>query len=269
MSLETLADGSRQRPSGSLDEFSPYPPIADYAFLSDCEVTALVAPSGSVEWMCLPKMDGPSVFGAMLDRDAGWFRFGPDDVDVPSDRRYLPGTMVLETSWDCGQGWLVVRECLVMGPWQHDHPDGSTHIRPPTDYDAEHMLLRTVRCVDGQAQLTLDCVPAFDYGRQHARWRHTDRGYTQAVIEPEGLDLTLTLTSDIRLGLEGSGARGRTLLKEGDTRFCALSWGTAASRRATRTPTGGWSGPRTTGSTGWPAAASPTTAGAATWPAAR
>src|SRR6266700_597513 len=193
--------------AGSFDEFSPFPPIADYAFLSDCEVTALVAPSGSVEWMCLPKMDGPSVFGAVLDRDAGWFRFGPDDVAVPSDRRYLPGTMVLETSWDCGQGWLVVRECLVMGPWQHDHPHGSTHVRPPTDYDAEHLLLRTVRCVDGQAQLTLDCVPAFDYGRQHARWRHTERGYTQAVVEPEGLDLTLTLTSDIRLGLEGSSAR--------------------------------------------------------------
>ena len=133
MPLEALADSSRQRQAGNFDEFSAYPPIADYAFLSDCEVTALVAPSGSVEWMCLPKMDGPSVFGSMLDRDAGWFRFGPDDVSVPSDRRYLPGTMVLETSWDCGEGWLVVRECLVMGPWQHDHPDGSTHIRPPTD----------------------------------------------------------------------------------------------------------------------------------------
>ena len=77
MPLEALSDSSRQRPFGSFDEFSPYPPIADYAFLSDCEVTALVAPSGSVEWMCLPKMDGPSVFGALLDRDAGWFRFGP------------------------------------------------------------------------------------------------------------------------------------------------------------------------------------------------
>src|SRR6201993_4176343 len=151
-------------------EFSASPPIADYAFLSDCEVTALVAPSGAVEWMSLPRMDCPSVFGALLDRDAGWFRFGPEDMTVPADRRYLPGTMVLETSWDCGEGWLVVRECLVMGPWQHDHPDGSTHIRPPTDYDAEHMLLRTVRCVDGQAQLTLDCVPAFDYGRQHVPW---------------------------------------------------------------------------------------------------
>jgi len=97
------------------------------------------------------------------------------------------------------------------------------------------MLLRTVRCVHGQVQLTMDCVPVFDYGRQHARWRHTDHGYTdhgytdhgytQAVIEPPGLDLRLTLTSDVRIGLEQSGARARTLLKEGDTRFCALSWG--------------------------------------------
>ncbi len=47
---------------------NPFPPIADYGFLSDCEVSALVAPSGNVEWMCLPRMDGPSVFAAMLDR---------------------------------------------------------------------------------------------------------------------------------------------------------------------------------------------------------
>src|SRR5207237_6617240 len=62
---------------------SPFPPIADYGFLSDCEVTALVAPSGNVEWLCLPRMDSPSVFAAMLDRDAGGFRFGPGEVSVP------------------------------------------------------------------------------------------------------------------------------------------------------------------------------------------
>ena len=78
---------------------SPYPPIADYAFLSDCEVSALVAPSGSVEWMCLPRMDGPSVFGAMLDRDAGGFKVAPMGQRVPAGRRYLPGTNVLETTW--------------------------------------------------------------------------------------------------------------------------------------------------------------------------
>ena len=59
---------------------SPFAPIADYAFLSDCESSALIAPSGNVEWMCLPRMDSPSVFGALLDRHAGGFRLGPADV---------------------------------------------------------------------------------------------------------------------------------------------------------------------------------------------
>src|SRR5215212_3083756 len=70
---------------------SPFPPIAEYAFLSDGEVTAHVAPSGNVEWLCVPRLDSPSVFGAMLDRDAGGFRLGPEGVQVPAARRYLPG----------------------------------------------------------------------------------------------------------------------------------------------------------------------------------
>ena len=66
-------------------------PIGDYGFLSDGEVTALVAPGGDVDWMCLPRMDSPSVFGAILGRHAGRFRLGPSDVSVPAARRYLPG----------------------------------------------------------------------------------------------------------------------------------------------------------------------------------
>ena len=65
---------------------SPFPPIADYGFLSDCETCALVAPSGAIEWMCLPRFDGPSVFAALLDRDAGTFRLGPADTMVPVAR---------------------------------------------------------------------------------------------------------------------------------------------------------------------------------------
>jgi GH15 family glucan-1,4-alpha-glucosidase len=211
--------------TGRPGEFSAYPPIADYGFLSDCEVTALVAPSGAVEWMCLPRLDCPSVFGALLDRRTGSFTFGPEDAEVPADRRYLPGTMVLETSWDCGGGWIIVRDCLVMGPWRHEHPERTRHIRPPTDYDAEHTLLRTVRCVNGAVQLAFDCEPVFGYGTERGRWERTDSGYHQAVARDDANDLALTLTSDIRFGLEGPSARGRTLLREGDTRFCALSWG--------------------------------------------
>ncbi|MBO0833114.1 MAG: glycoside hydrolase family 15 protein, partial [Actinobacteria bacterium] len=175
--------------------------------------------------MCLPRMDSASVFGAILDRDAGRFRFGPENVFEPADRRYLPGTLVVETSWDCDEGWIIVRDCLLMGPWRHEHPGRSSHIRPPTDYDAEHTLLRTVRCVQGSAQLVMDCEPVFGYGQVRGSWRHTDRGYYQASITPEESDLTLTLTSDIRIGLEGPSARARTLLHEGDTKYVALSWG--------------------------------------------
>src|SRR6478735_8714201 len=127
--------------SGQLSpEQSPFPPIADYGFLSDCESFALVAPSGSIEWLCLPRLDSPSVFGALLDRDAGNFRLGPADVTVPAARRYLPGTMVLETSWGTKTGWVIVRDVLLIGPWHHESELSHTHRRPPTDYDADHVL---------------------------------------------------------------------------------------------------------------------------------
>jgi alpha,alpha-trehalase len=204
---------------------SAFPAIADYAFLSDCEVTALVAQSGNVEWLCLPRLDSPSIFGAILDRGAGGFRLGPSDVMVPAARWYLPGTMVLETSWGTRTGWVIVRDALLIGPWHHRDGDLSrTHHRPPTDYDADHVLLRTVRCVNGEVQIGLDCEPMSDYGQSPADWSYTDRGYHQGIARCSGTDVHLTLTTDMRLGFEGGRAIARTLLKEGETRFCALSW---------------------------------------------
>jgi GH15 family glucan-1,4-alpha-glucosidase len=206
---------------------SPFPPIADYGFLSDCEVGALVAPSGNVEWLCLPRFDSPSVFGAILDRDAGGFRFGPADIRVPAARRYLPGTMVLETTWGSPNGWIIVRDVLLIGPWRGDVTDLDGHRRAPTDYDAEHVLLRSVRCVNGEMQLTIDCEPVFEYGRTLGRWSYTGQGLRQGVCRADGTDVALTLTTDLNIGFEGPRAIGRTLIKEGQTRFCALSWGSA------------------------------------------
>ncbi|MEX2253628.1 MAG: glycoside hydrolase family 15 protein [Thermoleophilaceae bacterium] len=203
---------------------SPFPPIGQYAFLSDCETTALVAPSGNVEWMCLPRMDSPSVFGALLDRDAGVFRVGPADVDVPADRRYLPGTMVLETSWGTRGGWIIVRDVLLIGPWHHEQDRSNTHKRSPTDYDADHVLLRHVRCVNGEVQVHLDCEPVFDYGREYAEWEYTGPAYHEGLARCESADVAVKLTTDMNLGFEGPRATARTLMKEGDSRYCALSW---------------------------------------------
>ncbi len=203
---------------------SPFPPIADYGFLSDCETTALVAPDGNVEWMCLPRMDSPSIFGSVLDRDAGGFKLGPADVDVPAQRRYLPGTMVLETSWGTKGGWIVVRDVLLIGPWHHENERSTTHRRSPTDYDADHVLLRMVRCVNGEVQVNLDCEPVFDYGRSFATWEYAGGGYHEAVAKSENSDIELCLTTDMNLGIEGPRATARTMMHEGDTLFCALSW---------------------------------------------
>jgi alpha,alpha-trehalase len=203
---------------------SAFPPIAQYGFLSDCETGALVAPSGNVEWLCLPRFDSPSVFGAVLDRDAGVFRLGPDAVDVPADRRYLPGTNVLETSWGTRGGWIIVRDVLLIGPWHHEHERSHTHRRSPTDYDADHVLLRLVRCVNGEVQVNLDCEPSFDYGRATAGWEYTGPGYHEARAAAEGTDVFLRLNTDMRVGFEGPRATARTLMKEGDTLFVALSW---------------------------------------------
>jgi GH15 family glucan-1,4-alpha-glucosidase len=211
--------GSHPAPGGS-----PFPPIADYGFLSDCEVAALIAPSGNVEWMCLPRMDGPSIFAAMLDRDAGSFRLGPADAVVPAGRRYLPGTMVLETTWGLPSGWAVVRDVLLIGPWRHADGRSATHRRVPSDFSSERVLLRTVRCLNGVLDVVLECEPAFDYGRQRGAWRYTGSGYgrAEAVL---GEERQFELTTDLNLGFEGPRAVARRRLRAGEQVFCALSWG--------------------------------------------
>jgi GH15 family glucan-1,4-alpha-glucosidase len=202
-------------------------PIGDYGFLSDGEVSLLMAPAGSVDWMCVPRFDAPSVFGSLLGKRAGTFRVAPLDVRVPADRRYLPGTMILETSWGTSTGWMIVRDALLIGPWHHHDDRSETYRRTPNDYEAEHVLLRTVRCVSGEVQTIVDCEPVLEYGSTPVRWEYTGDSYHQARATARDSNVALTLTTDMLLGFEGGQANARTLLKAGDTRYVALSWGGA------------------------------------------
>jgi GH15 family glucan-1,4-alpha-glucosidase len=169
-------------------------------------------------------MDGPSIFAAVLDRDAGSFRLGPADVSVPAGRRYLPGTMVLETTWDTPTGWAVVRDVLLIGPWHHGIARSESHRRVPSDHDAEKVLLRTVRALSGWIDFALDCAPVFDYGRLPAQWQHVGDGYGQAEASAGDDQATIRLTTDLNLGFEGPRAMARRRLRAGEQVFCALSW---------------------------------------------
>jgi GH15 family glucan-1,4-alpha-glucosidase len=204
-------------------------PIGDYGFLSDGEVSALVAPGGSVDWMCVPRFDAPSAFGSILGSRAGSFKIAPLEALVPAARRYLPGTMILETSWGTTSGWMIVRDVLLIGPWHHSTDRSATYRRTPTDYEAEHVLLRTIRCVSGEVQTIMDCEPVLDYGKAPVQWEYTGDSYHQGRATSTDSNVALTLTTDMFLGFEGGQASARTLLKEGDTRFVALSWGGGAA----------------------------------------
>ncbi len=199
---------------------SPFTPIADYAFLSDCHTGALVAPDGTVDWLCVPRFDSPSVFGSLLDRGGGGFRLGPFGINVPSGRVYEPGTNTLVTAWKTQTGWAIVRDALTMGP-RRGEDTITPHTRPPADEDAEHMLVRTVGCLEGSVEVELVCEPGFDYGRVLGEWSLTeDRHRADAT----GAGQTIRLQSDMLIGIEAHHARARHVLQAGEELYCSLSW---------------------------------------------
>jgi GH15 family glucan-1,4-alpha-glucosidase len=200
---------------------SPFTPIEDYAFLSNCHTGALVAPDGAVDWLCVPCFDAPSVFGSLLDREAGAFRLGPFGINFPAEREYEPGTNALVTTWQTPTGWVVVRDALTMSP-REGEDTVTPHTRPPADDDADHLLVRTVTCIDGQVEVELVCEPVFDYGRTVAEWRLVDGG--RHAADATGAGQTLRLQTDMELGIEANRVRARHVLREGERLYCALSW---------------------------------------------
>jgi GH15 family glucan-1,4-alpha-glucosidase len=209
---------------GGFSPDSPFPPIAHYGFLSDCHTGALVAVDGSIEWMCLPHFDSPSVFAAMLDRGAGSWRVGPYGVYVPAGRRYIPGTNLIETTWMTPQGWLRVVDGLTIGQW-HDNKEGSSHTRAPTDFDADHLLVRMIECIQGEVQVEMVCEPMLEYGSTPAKWSVVDTGEEGGyALDASDGRTEFRLFSDVRMGIEGNRVHSRHTMAEGERRFCAISW---------------------------------------------
>jgi GH15 family glucan-1,4-alpha-glucosidase len=195
-----------------------FPPIGSYGFLSDCHTAALVSFSGAVEWLCIPRFDSPSAFAALLDRGAGHMRLRPRGVIVPISRRYVPGTLVIETTWVTDTGWVVVRDALTIADWT---PAGGERGRPETAHESDRSLLRTMTCIDGEVEMEMECLPRFGYGLDGTSWSGGDLGEALAVADG---GTNLRLTSDMDLTIDGDACRGTMRLREDETGFCAITW---------------------------------------------
>jgi GH15 family glucan-1,4-alpha-glucosidase len=195
-------------------EIPIYPPIADYALLSDCHSCALVSTDGSIDWCTFHRFEARPVFGRILDwAKAGFFRIAPLDDDYEPTRRYLPGTNVLETTFKTPSGTLVLTDFFafrVPGPGEDAH---SAH--------PDHQLIRIVRCTEGEVAVKVKVVPRFDYGLTTPR---LERLADDLVTVYGGSD-SLVLQSELPFGdAERSATQGNRTLRAGEESFVVMTY---------------------------------------------
>jgi alpha,alpha-trehalase len=182
-------------------------PIADYGLLSDRHSAALVSRDGSIDWLCFPRFDSPSILGRLLDDGAGhWVIQAVGQTDV--SRRYLDRTMVLETTFRTPTGAVAVTDALAMGEGNRGHELGK---------GAPHLLLRRATCTEGEVDLSLEYVPRPEYGLVHPLLDGVDGG----VAAYGGADV-LILSSPTLLSTDESAAKGHIHLKSGESAGFAL-----------------------------------------------
>ena len=181
----TLARPGSGSTAGSARARRGYRPIGDYGFLGDCHTGALVSSAGSVDWLCLPRLDSGSYFGRLLDRErGGWCAITPADPATHTTRRYLDGTLVLETEMAVAGGRVRVTDCLTMRPGGARRP--------------YQQLLRVVDGLEGAVDLRVEVVPRFDYGQVRPWIRRAGRAW-QALGGDDGL----VIEGDMPLVLSG------------------------------------------------------------------
>jgi alpha,alpha-trehalase len=188
-------------------------PIADYALLSDCHSAALVSRDGSVDWLCFPRFDSPSVFGRILDGAAGhWAIRAAGDAEVT--RRYRPETLVLETTYRTSAGTARVVDTLAVGRNERGHELGG---------DAPGAMLRIVEGIEGAVAFDLEYAPRPEYGLISPLLHDVDGG----VLTTGGAD-RLALSSPVPLTIDGPTASAHFNVNAGDTLGFALQHRTSS-----------------------------------------
>jgi GH15 family glucan-1,4-alpha-glucosidase len=143
-----------------------YRPVADYGLLADCNSAALVDRHGSIDWLCLPRYDSAAVLSRILDPSAGHWSIQPTDA-FATQRRYLPGTLVIETTFSTETGRVRLTDAMAFAQGQRSHDLG---------YDAPHELLRSVEAIEGSVALTMELAPRPEFGLYPPLIRMLDDG---------------------------------------------------------------------------------------------
>jgi len=194
------------------DDDAQYPPITTYAAVGDCRTVALVSRQGSVDWLCLPNISGPSVFAAMLDRRRGGrFALRPS-APFRTERRYLDGTNVLETTFITGSGRVRVLDLMPI-----NGADGG-------GLEPERELLRIVEGIEGEVEIEAFYEPRPDYGRVLPHL--VRRGSLGWVFQHRGEAFLLGAELDMHPIAGGAGLHGSAVLRAGDRLRLSLSHAT-------------------------------------------
>ncbi|MBX3619091.1 MAG: glycoside hydrolase family 15 protein [Rhizobacter sp.] len=195
-----------ERPAPRPVACGPYPPIEDYALLSDCDSLALAGRNGSIDWCCMPEMDSDSCFGRLLDwQRGGHCSIAPADLtQATSQRWYEPGSMVLATTFHTGQGQVLLHDFFAL--------EG----RPGHHSDSDH-LVRIAECRQGEVGLRVEVAPRFDYGAIVPELREVVPGLYTAWGSNQGL--LIRCDPPLRLDPKTSSLIGDLPLREGE-RVC-------------------------------------------------
>lgn len=183
-----------------------YLPIEDYGMIGDLTTVALVGKNGSIDWCCLPDVDSPSVFGALLDAEKGGaFRLAPlEQKEVSTRQIYFPETNILITRFLTHEGIGEVTDFMP--------------IKEQGTQRYEHHLIRAVHIVRGSLTFQMTCRPAFNYARD----AHVLQPVEHGVVFRSAL-LTLALSSSVPLRDDGQGgAQAIFTLSEDQSAFFFL-----------------------------------------------
>ncbi|MFL5768132.1 MAG: glycoside hydrolase family 15 protein [Actinomycetota bacterium] len=182
-------------------------PIGEHAIISDCRSAALIDSRGSIEWLCFPRFDGPSVFARLLDAGAGHWELRPAG-SFEHERRYLERTLVLEQTYRTPTGTIVVTEAMAVGKGETGHDLGA---------GAPGLVLRRAMCTDGEVEMQMTYAPRPEYGLVTPILMPEEGG----VRARGGADLLL-LSASVPLKMDGAAATAGFRLSEGDRALFSL-----------------------------------------------